>query len=168
MSDTDLMEQPAQAQAEPVELDYDTAVAQLRARQNFALAIPAGLAAAVLGAVLWAGFVYVTNYELGLIAVAVGALVGFAVRKAGQGVDPKFGVLGAVCAAFGWALGTLLVVVAMVSKAADVSMLDVVGRLGLGGCISAAIENGDAMELLFLGIAVYEGWKFAFKHRLGA
>jgi hypothetical protein len=154
------------AQPAPVEMDFDTAIAHLRARQNFALAVPAGLVAALLGAVLWAAFVYITDYELGLIAVAVGALVGFAVREAGQGVDPKFGILGAACAALGWALGSVLTAVAMISKQADASMLDVVHRLGVDGCISATIQTGDALELLFLAIAVYEGWKFAFKYRL--
>lgn len=165
MSEAETTERPI-AELPVSAIDQDAAIAQLRARQNFPRAIGAGLAAAVIGAVLWATFVYVTNYELGLIAVAVGALVGVAVRQAGRGVEPKFGVIGALCAALGWALGTLMVVVAMVSKQAEVSMLEVVGRLGLGGCVSLAIENGDAMELLFLAIAVYEGWKFAFKYRL--
>ena len=166
MSESETAEQPMAALPEACEIDIDAAMVQLRGRQNFPRAIAAGLGAAAVGALLWATFVYVTNYELGLIAVGVGALVGIAVREAGQGVEPKFGILGAVCAALGWALGTLMVVVAMVSKQADVSMVEVAGRLGLGGCVSLAIENGDAMELLFLAIAVYEGWKFAFKYRL--
>jgi len=165
LREVETTERPA-AEQSVGEIDHDAVIAQLRVRQNFPRAVAAGLAAAVIGALLWAGFVYVTNYELGLIAVAVGALVGIAVREAGQGVDSKFGVLGALCAAFGWVLGTMLVVLAMVSKAADVGMLEAAGRLGLGGCISLALENGDAMELLFLAIAVYEGWKFAFKYRL--
>jgi len=165
LREAETTERPADEQPAG-EIDHDAAIAQLRARQNFPRAVGAGLAAAVIGALLWAAFVYATNYELGLIAVAVGALVGIAVREAGQGVDSKFGVLGALCAAFGWVLGTLMVVVAMVSKQADVGMLEAAGRLGLGGCVSLALENGDAMELLFLAIAVYEGWKFAFKYRL--
>src|SRR5947209_9298105 len=72
--------------------------------QNFGLAVAAGLGAAVLGAILWALFVYVTNMEIGLVAIAVGALVGYSVQKAGRGSDPKFGLLGATCAALGWAL----------------------------------------------------------------
>jgi hypothetical protein len=147
-------------------VDYDAEVAALRARQNFALAIPAGIAAAIVGAALWAGFVYVTEYELGLIAIAVGALVGLAVRAVGHGVDMKFGILGAACAAFGWALGLVLCDLAFLARETGQPFLDVVGRMGVGNSVSLAVEAADAMELLFLAIAVYEGYRFSFRHRL--
>jgi hypothetical protein len=156
------IEAPAAEEA----LDYDAEVAALRARQNFALAVPVGIAAAVVGAALWAGFVYVTGYELGLIAIAVGALVGLAVRAVGHGVDMKFGILGAACAAFGWALGLVLCDVAFLAKEAGQPFLDVFGRLGVGNSLSLALEAADPMELLFLAIAVYEGYRFSFRHRL--
>ncbi|MBC9032746.1 hypothetical protein IAG41_10120 [Sphingomonas sp. JC676] len=147
------------------EMGHDEAVAHMRARQNFALAVPAGLAAAVVGAALWAGFVYVTHYQLGLIAVAVGALVGYAVRVAGNGIDQKFGILGAACAALGWLLGTVMVDVAMVAQLADISFLDALGRLDLSNIATLVMEASDAMDLLFFAIAVWEGYKFAFRHR---
>jgi hypothetical protein len=142
-------------------MNEEQALAQLRARQNFALAVPAGIAAAVVGAILWAVFVYATNMELGLVAIAVGALVGYAVRTAGHGIDAKFGVLGAVCAAFGWALGTILCDIGFVAKEAGRPFLDVAATLGVGQSVSLALQAGDAMELLFLAIAVWEGWKLA-------
>jgi hypothetical protein len=150
--------------AEAPEMGHDEMLAQMRARQNFGLAVPAGLAAAAVGALLWALVVYATGMELGLIAIAVGALVGYAVRVAGNGVDPQFGVLGALCAALGWGLGTVLGDAAILAKEAGRPFLDVAGSLGVGGSLSLAFEIGDAMELLFLAIAVYEGWKFS-RHR---
>jgi hypothetical protein len=149
----------------PEEMTYEQEIAQLRARQNFGLAVLAGLAAAVVGALLWAAVVYVTNMELGLVAIAVGALVGYAVRRAGNGVDPQFAVLGALCAALGWALGTVLGDIAFLATEAGRPFLDVAASLGFGGSISLASETGDAIELLFLAIAVYEGWKLS-RHRI--
>ena len=99
------------------------------------LAIAAGIAAAIVGAILWAVFVYLTNMELGLVAIAVGALVGISVREAGRSAHNSFGIIGAVCAAFGWALGTVM--------------------------CDFAIGRSDAIDLLFLAIAVWEGYKFA-------
>lgn len=143
------------------ELSYDEELAQARARQNFALAVPAGLAAAVVGATLWAVFVYATGTELGLIAVAVGALVGLAIRKIGNGIDIQFAILGAVCAAFGWALGMILCDLAFLAKEAGRPFLDVASTLGIGDSISLMFQAGSPMDLLFLAIAVWEGWKLS-------
>jgi hypothetical protein len=142
-------------------MDYEQETALLRARQNFALAVPAGLAAAVVGAALWAAVAYASGMELGLIAIAVGALVGLAIRKVGNGVDLKFSLLGAFCAAFGWALGTILGDIAFLAQAAGGSYLSMAAALGVGGSVSLALEAADGMSLLFLAIAVFEGWKLS-------
>jgi hypothetical protein len=165
MTDSAANEGAGEAPPPPPEMDYDQELAILRARQKFALAIPAGLAAAVLGAVLWAVFVYATNTELGLVAVAVGALVGLAIRRVGNGIDPQFGILGGACAAFGWALGTILCDIAFVAKEAGRPFLDTAAALGLGTSISLGINAIEPMDLLFLAIAVWEGWKFA-RHKV--
>lgn len=81
-------------------------IARLKRQQNFGLAIPAGLAAAIVGAALWAGVVFATQMNIGLIAVAVGALVGYAIRKTGNGLEPKsaFSARSAARWAGAWAL----------------------------------------------------------------
>jgi len=144
----------------------EQAVAMVKAQQNFAAAIPAGIVASIVGAGLWAGTVFVTQMKLGLIAIAVGALVGYAIRKAGKGIDQKFGILGAICAAFGWGLGTLLSDVAFLAKHVGRPFGDVLMSLGLDGTISFVTRAADGMDLLFLGIAVYEGYKLSFRYRL--
>lgn len=147
-------------------MSHDEAIAQLRAQQNFPLAIAAGLGAAVVGAVLWALVVYVTNYSTGLMAIVVGALVGYAVRAAGKGVDQQFGIVGAVCAALGWALGTALADVAMLAQLQHVEVTDAATHLGVSGTADLFMAAADPMDLLFLAIAVWEGYKFAFRYRL--
>jgi hypothetical protein len=141
-------------------------VTQLKAQQNFALAIPAGVAAAIVGAALWAAAVFVTEMKIGLIAVALGALVGYAIRAAGKGIEQQFGVLGAVCAAFGWGLGTVLSDVAFLAKHVGRPVADVLMSLGLDRTILLVTGAFEPMDLLFLGIAVYEGYKFSFRYRL--
>ncbi|HLZ66826.1 MAG TPA: hypothetical protein VKQ29_11390 [Aliidongia sp.] len=156
----------AETRAPAAQPTAEQIIAQLTEEQNFLLAVPAGLVAAIIGAVLWAAVVFVTNMELGLVAVAVGALVGYAVRFAGKGIEPKFGLLGAACAAIGWGLGTVLSDIAFLSHARKMPLLDVVHALTierLGALISVAFQP---MDLLFLGIAVYEGYRFSFRFRL--
>ena len=148
------------------EMNHDDAIAHLRSQQNFAMAIPAGIVAAIVGAVLWAVVVYVSGYALGLMAIVVGAVVGYAVSVTGKGVDQKFGILGAVCAALGWALGTLLADIAMLAKMESLSYAETISRLGLDGSVSLFMAAADGMDILFLGIAIYEGYKFAFRYRI--
>ncbi len=142
------------------------AVAQLKAQQNFALAIPAGLVAAIVGAALWAGVVFSTDMKIGYIALALGYLVGQAIKLTGNGLDRKFGILGAVCAAIGWALGTVLSDVAFLAKHVGKPFVDVLTGLGVDRIFSLATNALDPMDVLFLAIAVYEGYRFSFKYRL--
>lgn len=141
-------------------------IAQLKAEQNFLLAIPAGIAAAIVGAILWAAAVYVTDMEIGLIAVAVGALVGYAIKLTGKGVEAKFGLLGAVCAALGWGLGTVLSDIATLSHIRKIPVLDAVQLLDLPRLMALVTAVFQPMDVLFLAIAVYEGYKFSFRYRL--
>jgi hypothetical protein len=128
---------------------------------SLALGAIAGLAAAVAGAAAWAAFTYATDYELGLVAVALGALVGLAVRTAGKGRDVRFAALGAVLAAFGCGLGILLSYDASLAKMARQPLLDVVQLLGVEGSVQLASDVGGPMDLLFVAIAVWEGWKLS-------
>ena len=73
-------------------------IGEILAAQNFSLAILAGIDAAVLGAMVWAVVTVVTEMQLGLMAIAVGFIVGRAILAVGRGVEPKFGYLGAACA----------------------------------------------------------------------
>jgi hypothetical protein len=63
----------------------------------------AGLAAAIVGAVIWAVITVTTDHQIGWMALGVGALVGFALRIGNGG--KAFGILGALFALFGCVLG---------------------------------------------------------------
>ena len=135
------------------------------ARQNFAAAVPVAIMAAIAGAVLWAAFGYFSGMSLGLIAIVIGALVGYAVRGVGKGVDRKFGILGGAASALGWALGTWMCDLALLAKDAGRPILDVLGDVGLTDSVAFAFRAADAMDLLFLAIAVYEGYRFSLRHQ---
>ena len=59
----------------------------------------AGLAAAIIGAIVWAAVTVTAKYQIGFMAIGVGALVSFALRIANGG--KTFGILGAFLALFG-------------------------------------------------------------------
>ena len=123
----------------------------------------AGLATALVGAAGWAVVVYLTKMELGLIAVALGIAVGYAVQWGARGVDARLGILGGGLAALSWALGTILADVALFAEAVGQSLLDVFARLGVADSLNVAVQGSGALDLLFLAIAIWEGYRFALK-----
>ena len=136
---------------------------QMAQEQNLGLGIVGGLAAALVGAAVWAGVTVTTNYQIGWMAVGVGFLVGYAVRMLGKGVTPVFGVTGAACALVGCLLGNLFTGCWFVAAEEGVSLGTVFAAMGpeLAGLILKATFS--PMDLLFYGIAVYEGYKFSFR-----
>ncbi len=135
----------------------------LREDQNFNAAISAGMVAAVIGAVAWAAITVATEYQIGWMAVGVGFLVGYAVRRFGHGIEPRFGYLGAALALAGCALGNLLTVIGFVGRSEHISYLSLLGRLNWGAVPGIMAATFNPMDLLFYGIAVYEGYKFSFR-----
>src|SRR5262247_16655 len=122
-------EKPAQPtpQVDPAQLQY--AVAQLRAQQNLPAGALAGLAAALLGAAIWAGITYATHFQIGWMAVGVGFLVGIAVRSVGKGIDSVFGIVGAAFSLLGCAVGNLLAVCGVIARQENVAFMDVLAGL---------------------------------------
>ncbi len=153
---------PAKPQPAPPALD----VAKLRAEQNFGMALAAGIGAAIAGAALWAGVTVTTHYELGLMSVVVGVIVGKAVRGAGRGIDKQFGYAGAACALFGSVLGTFLSDVGILAEHQGVPFGEIMGRMNADFAIKMFTTLFQPVDVLFYAIAVYEAYRFSFKYRL--
>jgi hypothetical protein len=56
--------------------------------------------------------------------------------------------------------------IAFVAKDVGRPFFDVLTSLGIGESVSLAFRAADAMDLLFLAIAVWEGYKLSFRYRL--
>ena len=143
-------------------------IEQARAQQNFPLAVIAGICAALIGAALWAVVTVTTEYKLGLMALAVGYMAGQAIRLAGQGMDAKFGYLGAACGFLGCAAGDVLSNIVFFAHAKSLSFAQTLNILTPDLLMALAKAAFDPMDLLFLAIGVYEGYKFAFKYRIAS
>ena len=135
----------------------------LLARQNLPMGLAGGLVAAVIGAVVWAVVTVSTHFQIGWMAVGVGFLVGYAVRALGKGVTQPFQIIGAVCALLGCLLGNLLSDCGFV--AAETS--EPLGRVVVAvlthpaAAVSLLGATFSPMDLLFYGIAIYEGFKLS-------
>jgi len=142
---------------------YDRYMLGLRDQQNLVAGLLGGAIAALAGSALWATVTYLSGYQLGLMAIVAGALVGQVVQKAGKGVDIQFRILGALLALLSCLVGNVLVACIFYARQEGLSILSVVSQLRLGNTIELVKLTFEGMDLLFYGIAVYEGFRFSVR-----
>ena len=146
---------------DPTELEYLNR--KIKDNHNLLLGVIAGFIAALIGAGIWAGITIATDYQIGWMAVGVGFLVGYAVRYFGKGIDNIFGIMGATLSLFGCALGNLLTMCIILANQENLQLLEVISILNVEVIFSLMKETFHAMDLLFYGIAIYEGYTLSFR-----
>lgn len=160
---TQLQETPEVEQPELDPAMVEHALGRLREEQSLLGGVLAGLAAAVAGAVVWAVITVVTGYQIGFMAVGIGFLVGYAVRQAGKGLDKGFGFAGALLALLGCLLGNFLTVIHFVAEAENLGYFDTLTRIDPTTIPELMAITFSPIDLLFYGIAIYEGYKLSFR-----
>lgn len=136
---------------------------KLRSEQSLTAALGVGLVASLVGALLWAVLTVVTGYQIGWMAVGVGFLVGLAVRFAGKGVDQVYGIVGAVLALLGCLVGNYLSIVGFAAQQMEMGYLEVITSTSFQEIVRILVDTFSPIDLLFYGIAVYEGYKLSFR-----
>lgn len=119
----------------------------------------AGLAAAIIGAIAWAIVTVSTKYQIGFMAVAVGALVGFALRIGNGG--KAFGILGAFLALFGCVLGNYFSIIPFASAERHIGFFTMLNDADLTKVVDLMWDDFLSTSVLFYAIAVYEGYRFS-------
>jgi hypothetical protein len=134
-------------------------------RSNLGLGIAAGLVATLIGAVLWAVITVTTEFQIGFMAIGVGVLVGFAVRRFGNGTAQAFGIAGGALSLLGCVIGNLFTVIGFISNQESMPLTQVAGIVLADPSMTVMLmrESFSAMDILFYAIAVYEGYKLAFR-----
>jgi hypothetical protein len=150
-----------EAELDPVLVEH--ALGRFREEQSLVGGVLAGLAAAVAGAALWAVITVATGYQIGWMAVGVGFLVGFAVRRAGKGLDKSFGVAGALLALVGCLLGNFLTVVHFVAEAQEWGYFFTLTSIDPAAIPELMTITFSPMDLLFYALALYQGYKLSFR-----
>lgn len=136
---------------------------KLKIYQDFYYAIVGGILASLISAFIWAFFTVLTKYQIGFMAIGVGLLVGFSVQFFGAGIDKKFGYLGAFLSFIGCLLGNLFSQVGFIAQEESLGYFETLSYLNFGLILNILVESFNPMDLIFYGIAVYEGYKFAFR-----
>jgi hypothetical protein len=136
---------------------------KLRMEQNLPMGFVAGFAAALLGALLWAIITVSTGYQIGWMAVGVGFLVGFSINKMGRGIDKTFGIMGAALALLGCLMGNMFTLLGVVANEEGMGYFELFLTADYSAVLDIMIETFSPMDILFYGIAIYEGYKFSFR-----
>lgn len=138
-------------------------MARFKSEQNYKMALISGLVVGVIGAILWGVITVVTEYQIGYMAIAIGAGVGYSMRYFGKGMDQIFGITGAIIAVLSCVLGNFLSTIGFIANAENLSYVDTLLKFDYAQFIPLLTETFQPMDLLFYGFAAYEGYKFSFR-----
>ncbi len=155
----------AKSVEEPVISDHQAQMAfeTFRAEQNLVMGTLAGLIAAVTGAGVWAAATVMTEFQTSFMAIGIGLLVGFAVRHTGKGIDQSFGIVAGAMSLFGCVLGNILTISYFVAANQEIAFLDFLAHLNFAIIVEMLTATFDVTDVLFYGLAVYFGYKYAFR-----
>ena len=141
----------------------EVAFQKFEAEQSMVGGFLAGAVAALVGAGVWALVTVLTGYQIGFMAIGVGFLVGLAVQFFGKGINKIFGVMGAALALIGCLLGNYFTIVHFVGEAEGLGFFDTLTKINPAAIPELMAITFSPMDLVFYGIAVYEGFKLSFR-----
>jgi hypothetical protein len=138
-------------------------VERLRIEQKLILGIISGLIVGIVGAILWGIITVATGFQIGYMAVAIGAGVGLTIRKFGKGIDSIFGIWGAGISLFSVLLGNFLSIIGFVANLEGLGYIETLMRFDYSYLPTVMRETFSIIDLVFYGIAIFEGYKFSFR-----
>jgi hypothetical protein len=146
------------------------AVAAMSTDVNYPLAAVGALAGGALGVLAWWGFTVMTRISFGLVAVAIGYLVGHgAMRLSGGKRTRGLQILAIVVAALCFFVATYLVnmtfINAALSTRGDPRRLPF-PPLGVEQFVRVVAARFGVMDVVFLGIVVWQAWSILRPVRL--
>jgi hypothetical protein len=138
-------------------------IEQLDNQPSLLMGLIGGTVAMLVAAIIWGVVSYVTNYQIGWMAIGVGFLVGIAVKFFGKGKSMMFGISSALLALIGCVLGNLIFYSGIIAREESAAFLQVL--FVLLSKPAAAIEVFSVafgfMDILFYVLAAYVGFSTA-------
>jgi len=152
-----------QSHAESIAALPDDVLKKLLPHQDLQYAVVGGFFLAIISALLWAVITVSTQYQIGYMALGVGFIVGMGVRFFGAGVDPVYGYIGGLFSLIGCLLGNLFSTVGFIAQEQSLGYFETLGLLDFETIVLIFQETFSFMDVVFYGLAIYEGYKFAFR-----
>ena len=136
---------------------------RLKGKQKMGLAIIAGLIVAVVCAALWALISVGIERQYGILAIGIGIAVGYTVRAAGKGVEPKFGVLSAILALLSCVLGNFLTQIGFWAQHLNKGVFEMLPLVDFGMIVDLMVNSFHVLDLLFYFLAISAAYGAGFK-----
>ncbi len=138
-------------------------IEKLKMEQNLMFGIAISAIVGVACAVLWGIITVTTGFQIGYMAVGIGAAVGFTMRKFGKGIDQIFGYWGALLAFLSVALGNFLSIIGFIAEQEGMGLLETLFMFDYSYFPEVMMATFGIMDIVFYGIAIYEGFRFSFR-----
>lgn len=138
-------------------------IERFKSEQNYTKALTTGIIVGLIGAILWGAITVATGYQIGYMAIAIGAGVGISMRYLGKGIDQIFGITGGIIAILSCFLGNFFSLVGFAANQEGLGYMEVLSIIDYSLVPSIMMEAFSPMDLFFYAIAAYEGYKFAFR-----
>jgi hypothetical protein len=156
---------------EVLKFELQRAVAQMSADINYPMAALGAVLGGMAGVLVWWGFTVLTKIGFGLIAVAIGFLVGHgAVRFTGGKRSRGLQILAVVVGALSFLVAAYLVNMTFINEV--LAQQGKIWRvpfppLSPGMFYQVLAVNFGVMKLVFLAIVIYEAWIIPRPVKLG-
>ena len=138
---------------------------------NYPMAVAGAVLGGALGVLLWWGFTALTKISFGLVAVAIGFLVGHgAIRFSGNKRAGGLQAVAIAVAALSFLVATYLVNMTFInqelSRRGDARRLPLV-PVSVDAFALVVYAGSGIMDLVFLGIVIWGAWRIPRPLRLG-
>lgn len=152
--------EPGSSEAMRLQFERQTASAS---ESNLMMGSMASSIAVLIGAGIWAAVTVLTHFQIGWMAVGVGFVSGYAMRMFGKGTTPMFGIVSAALSLIGCMIGNYFAVCAEYAAFEQISFGDVLSATSIDQLIGLMTLSFHPMDLLFYGLAIWFGYKYAFE-----
>ncbi len=138
-------------------LETNSNVEQQQTQTSIGKIIAGGFAASLVGAVVWALISFYGEYELGILASGIGALVGVAVAYiAKNNVEQTHQVVAVIFGLFGVIAGKYIAYYLMVKQLENEMGLDMQGLVSFS-------DMFEAIDILWIVLAAVAAWSIPQK-----
>jgi len=138
-------------------------IEKIQSEQSLTRAIWSGLIIGVIGAFIWGLITVALNMQIGIMGIALGALVGITIRFFGKGMNPSFGIAGAIIAVASCFLGNFFSIIGYISNYENLGFLETILLFDYTQLIPVMTESFGLMDILFYLIAASAGFKYSFR-----
>ncbi|AZK48447.1 hypothetical protein [Paenibacillus lentus] len=122
----------------------------------------AALLAAIIGGAIWALIVVLTEYEVGIVAWAIGGLAAFAVSFFAKKITPVHQVLAVVASLLGILLGKYFIYsYLLIGEAAGIMAMFHIEVIRMFPQFISALFGG--MDIIFVLLAIVTAWQLPVK-----